>query len=222
MARAIAPENNIGSSRMVTLRNIAIFAVAFLIVVMLTAFFKWPPMTSSDWAAWVQAIGAIGAIGVAIYVSWAQAKNDRARADERDHAERLRLLEGPMGIIGAAVRAISKAPSPSADEAEVEGIVSNESWWSEFMRAQTALINIPLHTIPWWGISECILEMLTHVDKCRNAMQKLNHEFAQRHNTVPVVWRESLSVLDACVLEALVTWKKANTEADQVVKRHRV
>lgn len=74
-----------------------------------------------------------------------------------------------MGIIGAAVLAISKVPNPSSDEAEVERAVSNESWWREFMRAHTALINIPLHTIPWWGISECISEMLKHVDKCRNA-----------------------------------------------------
>ncbi|WP_394313078.1 hypothetical protein [Labrys neptuniae] len=46
------------------------------------------PTSSSDWAAWIQAIGSIVGIGIAIYVPWAQAKAEsRARAAEDLKAE---------------------------------------------------------------------------------------------------------------------------------------
>ena len=201
---------------MVPLRSVAIFAIAFLFGAMVTAFLRWPPMQSSDWAAWVQAVGAIGAIGVAIYVSWAQARNDRARERDRDHAERLRVLEGPTGIMGAVFRYIEQVPTTSSEEADVQRIVANQAWWNGFMRAQTALRAIPLHEIPWWGISECVLEMLLHGDICQNAMNELNHEFAQRHNTTPTVWRKNLSVLQKCIEDGRVTMQKALKEAEDI------
>ena len=194
-----------------------LFLLAFLAGMMVTAFLRWPPKQSSDWAAWVQAFGAIGAIGVAIYVSWTQARNDRVREQEHDHAERLRILEGPIGIMGAAFRFIEKVPTESSDEAKVEAFLNDGGWLSGFMRAQTALINIPLHTVPWWGISECVLEMLKHVDACRGAVNALNHEFAQRRITVPWgVWRKSLPTLEACVREAQATMHKASLEAERI------
>ncbi|WP_412021936.1 hypothetical protein [Burkholderia cepacia] len=180
-------------------------------------YIPWSRMGAPEWAAWVQAIGAIGAIGVAIYISWAQVRNDRAREKERDHAERLRILEGPMGILDAAHRYISKVPTTSIDEAKVGIFLDDPRWLSGFMRTQTALINIPLHAIPWWGISECVMEMLSHVDACRGAVNMLNHEFAQRNHTNPEgAWRRFLPSLQTCAEGASATMQKARAEAERI------
>lgn len=168
-------------------------------------------------AAWVQAAGAAAAVWAAFSVSNNQRENDLRRERERDHAERLRILEGPIGIMGAVLRHIEEVPTSSSDESEVEGVVGNEAWWGGFMRAQQALRAIPLHEIPWWDISERILEMLEFGDRCQSAMNKLNHEFAQRRHTVPEdVWRNTLSVLERCVHGARATMEMAQFEAERI------
>lgn len=192
------------------------FAGAFLLGMAVTAFSHWPPSSSSDWAAWVQAIGSIAAVGVAIYISWAQARNDRAKERERDHAERLLILEGPMGVLDAAFHAIEQAPTTSSSEATIEVTLGDEAWWTRITRTQEALRQIPAYSLPWWGIGECVLEMQNISMRCTNIARTLNHEFAQRHNTVPLVWRDSLSKLEACVDDARDLIKRAMAEADRI------
>ncbi len=47
---------------------------------LMTAFVKWPPQQSSDWASWVQAAGVIVGIAIAICVPYQQ---DRKRDKQR-------------------------------------------------------------------------------------------------------------------------------------------
>lgn len=172
-------------------------------------------------AAWVQAAGAAAAVWAAFSVSNNQRANDLQRERERDHAARLRILEGPMGIMGSVLRYIEEVPTSLSGESEVEVIVGNEVWWGGFMRAQQALRAIPLHEIPWWGISERILELLEIGDRCQSAMNRLNHEFAQRLHTSPEgVWRKILPVLEESVHRARVSMQMAQSEAARIRREH--
>jgi hypothetical protein len=66
------------------IKEVSLVAIAFLIGVTVTAFLKWPPNQSSDWAAWVQAVGSIGAIigavAIAMRETWNRRKDETLRA----------------------------------------------------------------------------------------------------------------------------------------------
>jgi hypothetical protein len=87
---------------MIDLRNGAIFSVAFLLGAVFTAFLRWPPTQSSDWAAWVQAVGSIVAIFGAYFVGERQSRATlRAAHETHQLAERTRR-EGIFAVIQAA------------------------------------------------------------------------------------------------------------------------
>ncbi|MFM0505281.1 hypothetical protein [Paraburkholderia caffeinilytica] len=78
------------------------YAAGFGAGVLLTALVKFPPNSSSDWAAWVQAIGSIGAIGIAIWVSHKQYRDALILEQERKKS----LAEQGSAEIRAIVEAV--------------------------------------------------------------------------------------------------------------------
>jgi hypothetical protein len=66
---------------MLKFRGIGLFAMAFFAGVLVTAFVRWPPAQSSDWAAWVQAVGSIGAIIGAIWIASEQTRREHVRRE---------------------------------------------------------------------------------------------------------------------------------------------
>lgn len=63
-------------------RRIALAVAVLLFGGIAVVFAKFSPITSSDWASWIQAFGSIFALGVAIYVPWQQ-RRDAESADAR-------------------------------------------------------------------------------------------------------------------------------------------
>ncbi|WP_028223220.1 hypothetical protein [Paraburkholderia oxyphila] len=80
------------------LKNAAIFAGAFLLGVVGTAFGRWTPSSSSDWAAWVQAFGTIIAIGASAWLLHYQAGLQRRT--------RLRAIHA---VVELALQSVSQA-----------------------------------------------------------------------------------------------------------------
>ncbi|WP_354677480.1 hypothetical protein [Cupriavidus plantarum] len=58
-------------------RTCALIAGGFIAGLFVTAFFKYLPSNSGEWASWVQAVGSIGAIAGAVWVASSQSVNAR-------------------------------------------------------------------------------------------------------------------------------------------------
>jgi hypothetical protein len=84
---------------MVNLRAAGFFAIAFAAGMFVTAFCKWPPTQSSDWASWVQAVGSIGAIVGSFYLGSRQAQWQAREQDRRTRAKYLSIAEAAMGYV---------------------------------------------------------------------------------------------------------------------------
>lgn len=69
------------------------FGIGAALGILLTVFVMRFPNTSEQWASWVQAFGSIGAIYFAIYTLRVQHDRDRARVEEEDRLQLLRLLQ---------------------------------------------------------------------------------------------------------------------------------
>lgn len=87
------------------------------------------------------------------------------------------------------------------------------------MRSQTALRAIPLHEIPWWNISECVLEMMVYADTCQGTWNALNNEYAQRNNMGARPWRNNLPAIEQSIKDARATMKRAKEEAERIRTR---
>ncbi|WP_025139025.1 hypothetical protein [Achromobacter sp. DH1f] len=87
--------------------GVGIFAVVF-------AWFagSYAPSTSSDLAAWIQAIGSIGAIAAAYFLGERQARRAREQALEIFRLQRTRVEDGSRGVVSqlyGEILAISQA-----------------------------------------------------------------------------------------------------------------
>lgn len=78
-------------------------ALAIIAGLAFVGVFVWQfPKSSSDWAAWVQAIGSIAAIGVAIWVPYKQRedqRNDERLQRSRNRMERLCIADKAIGVV---------------------------------------------------------------------------------------------------------------------------
>lgn len=72
-------------------------AVGFVLGGLLTAVCLHPPITSQDWAAWVQAVGSIAAIAGSFALA-------RVQANESDRIRKIEKLESNYAVAKMAVR----------------------------------------------------------------------------------------------------------------------
>lgn len=77
-----------------TIGAIGFIAAAALVGYFGVAFYEHPPVSSQDFAAWVQAFGSIGAILGAVWVSYDQHDKQRARDEEAATTEIQNILYG--------------------------------------------------------------------------------------------------------------------------------
>ncbi|WP_052382362.1 hypothetical protein [Paraburkholderia kururiensis] len=76
-------------------QSAGLFTVAVFMGVVVTAFIRWPPAQSSDWAAWLQAVGSIGAIVGAIWIASAQSRREIAHREQTEKRDAY-LLEAEL------------------------------------------------------------------------------------------------------------------------------
>lgn len=92
-----------------------LFILAFFVGVLVTAFFRWPPTQSSDWAAWVQAVGSIGAIGGSFYLGSRQAQWQIREARNVDRQKYLAIAEVTRGCLERIKKTADLAITDSTD-----------------------------------------------------------------------------------------------------------
>ncbi|WP_175867544.1 hypothetical protein [Burkholderia contaminans] len=136
------------------LKGSAIFAGALLLGVAATAFGRWTPNSSSDWAAWVQAFGTIAAIGASAWLLHYQAGLQRR--------SRLRAIHAIAELAFRSVTRDREAPG-EYDEAFVF-FVTLDAQRARF--AFEALSKIPLHEI---DSADAVL----HVGAATEAMRRI-------------------------------------------------
>lgn len=175
---------------MVKPKSWVLFVSAFCAGIVATAFVRWPPHQSSDWAAWVQAIGSIGAVGVAIYISWAQAKNDRDRERARAAAENDGILMNVPAVLQNAAKIIDEMPDSTASDPVIERYLKEVFSRAQFAIATQALAAIELHRLKWWRAVELVLEMRQLFSDADVVVNTLNSDFANRERRPE--WRKGL------------------------------
>jgi hypothetical protein len=76
---------------------------------LVTIFAVHSPVTSQDWAAWVQAFGSIGALLIAVWLFYAQHAQAIAREEEAERAEIRHLLRSLRDEISVVVEGFEKS-----------------------------------------------------------------------------------------------------------------
>ncbi|TCW63412.1 MULTISPECIES: hypothetical protein [Burkholderia] len=116
------------------LKGSAIFAGALLLGVGATAFGRWTPNSSSDWAAWVQAFGTIAAIGASAWLLHYQAGLQRR--------SRLRAIQA---VVELAVQSVTQRLEVPEGFEQFDLFASLDLQKVRF--AFDALCKIPLHEV---------------------------------------------------------------------------
>jgi hypothetical protein len=94
--------------------NFAIAAAVFVTSVLIWAFVRNPPVTSADWASWVQAVGSIFAIAASVGIVRWELKNQREVTFEDARQERIRNIETARELVGGAVQVVKKIAEQQA------------------------------------------------------------------------------------------------------------
>lgn len=94
--------------------NFAIAAGVFVTLGLVWAFVRNPPVSSADWASWVQAVGSIFAIAASVGIVRWELKNQRETTLEDTRQERIRNIETARELIGGAVQVVRKIAEQEA------------------------------------------------------------------------------------------------------------
>jgi hypothetical protein len=128
-------------------RGWLLFLSAFSAGMMVTAFLRWPPNQSSDWAAWVQAVGSIGAIVGAFEVGRRQAEASRRQAIDLDVLAQQRQVDAIVAVVNHSIdQATASADSFMNMPTDVLRFALQEPIYS-LSEATDALLAIPLHEV---------------------------------------------------------------------------
>jgi hypothetical protein len=122
-------------------------AACFFLAYFGAAFHEHPPVTSQDFAAWVQAIGSIGAIAAAIYILDRQNRNAEKLQRRAEDISVLRKYSGIAAIVDHANDLIQDARVRLCDphmRADFFGISYSPA---AFHDVERALVAIPLHDL---------------------------------------------------------------------------
>lgn len=111
-------------------------------------------MTSSEWAAWVQAIGTIFAVFGAGWLAWWQAMRQHQSALDIHRAEqrqaRLNIARTLLVLAQNCTKATKHFASQMHDRESVFLIATRETYFDfgELKAIQSATTDIPLHSLP--------------------------------------------------------------------------
>lgn len=146
---------NTGSA---VLKDGAKFVGAFLVGVAATAFARWAPNSSSDWASWMQAFGTIAAI-----VASAGLLHHQAGLQRRS---RLRAIRA---IVDLAVRSVTRRLDIPEDFRDMFDFFASLNA-QEVRFAFEALCKIPLHEI---DSADAVLQVGVAIETMRKIVAKL-------------------------------------------------
>jgi hypothetical protein len=156
------------------LREKLIAVGGFILGGALAAPFTHVPGSSSDWAAWAQALGTVGAIAGAYWIGERQMR-DTTKRELRAKAERFKAYLAIATIALMEARRVDKAARDLFDRpfSAVQFAASEE--WAK--KARESLIAIPMHE---WGTASAIHA----VHLMSRALDDLQALFEQRAPTI--------------------------------------
>ncbi|MDR5736169.1 hypothetical protein QCE47_28045 [Caballeronia sp. LZ025] len=172
---------------MFSFRKLGLVAGGFFAGMLATAFVRFLPSQSSDWASWAQAIGAVAAIIGSFVIARRQSEFDRSQAFEAERRQRLREVEAFTAVAEHGVAqgtALADAFRNMPAFALAQALSLNLFNIDE---ASTALFNVPLHqvgsrdaVIQFSGIQSTIKEMSKKLESYR----RLDDQAAQLHQLI--------------------------------------
>jgi hypothetical protein len=172
-------------------------------------------LTSSEWAAWVQAIGSIlaivGSVGVAI---WQLKRQQEAAAklerDRRDNGE----IEAARSIRELCARSVNVANAVReqlGDKAKIAAICTGREYYyrGALEYLEKAIASIPLHTLPSrfvvfpMLINGCVEQLRRNVDVALEHYSTLNddqlHTFLHALSEAHAQLQRELTAIDAAI-----------------------
>lgn len=147
-----------GNTGSAVLKDGAKFVGAFLVGGAATAFARWAPNSSSDWAAWVQAFGTIAAI-----VASAGLLHHQAGLQRRSRLKAIRA------IVALAVRSVTRRLDVCEDFRDMFDFFASLNV-QEVRFAFDALCKIPLHEI---DSADAVLQVGLAIETMRKIVSKL-------------------------------------------------
>ncbi|MBN3726088.1 hypothetical protein [Burkholderia sp. Ac-20379] len=139
--------------------NLGLFGGALAVGALVTALVRWPPMQSSDWAAWVQAVGSIGAIAAAIWIQDRQRSVDRENEQRRELAEMRRKFAAWEGIAMAAIQLIRVLPPAAFPMDDIAPFFAERELRIKYQTAVDALDSIQIDAVYPYPVMATILDL---------------------------------------------------------------
>jgi len=166
------------------------------------------PQSSSDWAAWVQAIFTLLALAVAIGIGIHDRRFARKLEAERD----LKKLEAVAAIAIQASVHIKDAIDALHNDATLLGYMDHGSALSQFPYIERGLTALPLHDLPEpgiivhvWTLIDIASAVRRIVSRARDELEGEGVDYAEIHeHTSKLAWRaeQSVSRFEEAVREA--------------------
>jgi hypothetical protein len=156
-------------------------------------------LTSSEWAAWVQAFGSItaivGSVLLAIWQTGKQYKNalEIQRSDQAN--SRIELTKTLSVLAESCANAIANLKKMLKDRETVHNIVDGNIYFDlgELARLDVAVIGIPLHDLP----SRLVKPTLFLSSDIRQFRQNVEHVFLTHRAMDAKAFQEFFQILDA-------------------------
>jgi len=174
-------------------------------------------MTSSEWAAWVQAVGSIaavfGAAGIAIWQSGKQHRNALALLRTQQRVGRIELAKTLLSLSHNCLRLLDHSAAQFPDREAVHNIAEGRVHFdlNELAIVEKAIANIPLHSLPHSLVS------LTMIVTSTVRQFRENIEFAlQSHRTMDA---NDFEKLFGVLAEMRASLKLTCTDIESEVKR---
>jgi hypothetical protein len=137
-------------------------------------------LTSSDWAAWVQAIGSIVAIGIAVWVSHQQSKNSLNVIRVEHRLTRTELAKALLSLSTNCKQLLDHITAQFPDRETCHFIAdgTNHFDFNELQVVEHAVSAIPLHNLPHRLISLTMMVSST-VRQFRENVQYMLHHYTK-------------------------------------------
>jgi hypothetical protein len=109
-----------------------------------------PNLSSSEWAAWVQAIGSIGAIAGSAYIFWKQRQDAVQLEEDRRRAHQLDRGRTILELVSRASNACTKYREILVDQEKVRKIAAGEEFldFGNLELLDRSLSSIPMLDVP--------------------------------------------------------------------------
>jgi hypothetical protein len=175
-------------------------------------------MTSSDWAAWVQAIGSIaaifGAAGIAIWQSGRQQKNALALLRAERRFDRTELAKALLTLSTNCRRLLEHYAAQFPDRDSVENVAEGRVHvdLNELKVVEGAVLSIPLHSLPHVLVSLTMMVSST----VRQFRENVDFALKSYRSMDSNAFEKFFDVLSELQLSLKLTCEDIQTEIDKL------